>query len=587
MRRIQEAMQQRVADQLPFTLNVNGPFFSYYCGICANDYYGSSQVMLNAQLAVYHRFGRVTTISPEMSLAPEASALGGTINWSEDGTAWVEPFIHTESDVDNLTLPDLDDAGYMTRIFDYYAFMAKKLAGSGIPITLGSANSPFTIAALVRGTSEFIGDLVLNPRFARKLLRKVTDLVLMYLRHQQKISPPESFTRILLFDDLSGFVNLELFRQYVLPIYREIYQAFPDCQRWYHNDSDTTHILEAIAEAGIQMFHYGYQVDPAHIKKVIGDRVCLMGSVTPLEVLRNGTPEAVTKEVREIIQKAGHGGGLVVAAGGYIDEGTPIENIEAMLRATALYGQKEQILSLEPYVESSVATTGAPKPAETAEEIVAAHAQFPILARIEQAVIVGNLAEIEQLVQDAIDEGISAQQILDTSVITGMDRVGSLFSQGEIFIPEMMMAAKCTKLGMAHLTPLLAQNDGKKKSRGKIAIGTVMGDLHDIGKDIVISMMQGAGLVVEDLDVDCPPERFCEAVENGAELIGMSAILTTVIPNMQRTVEMLKTRGLRDRCKVLIGGAAVTPMVVDEVGADAYCVDAGQGVKIAKELLGR
>ena len=111
MQRIQQAIRHEVADQVPFTLNVNGPFFSYYCGISANDYYNSPQVMLNAQLAVYHRFGRVTTISPEMSLAPEASALGGTINWSEDGTAWVEPFIECEADVDALTLPDLTDAG--------------------------------------------------------------------------------------------------------------------------------------------------------------------------------------------------------------------------------------------------------------------------------------------------------------------------------------------------------------------------------------------------------------------------------------------------------------------------------------------
>lgn len=586
MDRIQKAIGFEVADQVPFTLNVNGPYFAYHCGISANDYYGSPEIMLKSQLEVYHRFGRTTTITPEMSLAPEASALGAEINWSEDGTAWVEPFIETEADVDALQLPDLKDAGYMSKIFEYYAYMQAHI-DNNIPITLGAANSPFTIAALVRGTSEFIGDLVLAPEFAGKLLRKVTDLVLLYLREQQRIASPDSFKRILLFDDLSGFVNLDLFRQYVLPIYNEIYSTFPQCQRWYHNDSDATHILEGIAEAGIQVFHYGYQVDPAFAKKTIGDSVCLMGNVTPLEVLRNGTPAAVEKAVQEVIAASGKDGGLIVAAGGYIDEGTPVENIEAMIQACATHGKQADIKALVTQ-ESSTATEGKPAVEEqpATDTVDDALAPYPALRDIKLAVVEGSLGEIEGLVQTALLHKFSPQNILDSSIVPGMDQVGRLFSSGEIFIPEMMMAAKCTKIGMDILNPILAGDNTSQKTKGKIAIGTVLGDLHDIGKDIVISMMQGAGLEVIDLGVDCPPEKYCEAVENGADLIGMSAILTTVIPNMTLTVEMLKSKGLRDRCKVLIGGAAVTPSVTREVGADAYCDDAGEGVHIAKQLLG-
>jgi dihydropteroate synthase len=149
-RRIQTALNLGVADQIPFILNVNGPYFSYFNKINTMDYYDSPKVMLEAQLATYHYFGGTTTIGPEMSLAPEASALGAAINWSDDGTAWVEPFIETEADVDALQLPDLKNAGYMTKVFEYYEYMRANL-DKDIPMTLGSANSPFTIAALVRG----------------------------------------------------------------------------------------------------------------------------------------------------------------------------------------------------------------------------------------------------------------------------------------------------------------------------------------------------------------------------------------------------------------------------------------------------
>lgn len=211
--------------------------------------------------------------------------------------------------------------------------------------------------------------------------------------------------------------------------------------------------------------------------------------------------------------------------------------------------------------------------------------QYPQLKKLKESVIEGTLGEITSLVKASVGDGLDAQDILDIAIIPGMDEVGRLFSRGDIFIPEMMMAAKCTKLGMDILNPILAGGDGNVKSIGKIAIGTVHGDLHDIGKDIVISMMQGAGLEVVDLGVDCPPEKYCEAVEQGADLIGLSAILTTVIPNMKATIAMLEEKGLRDKCKVLIGGAAVTPHAVSEVGADAYCEDAGDGVRVAKQFL--
>ena len=205
------------------------------------------------------------------------------------------------------------------------------------------------------------------------------------------------------------------------------------------------------------------------------------------------------------------------------------------------------------------------------------------LTSIKEAVIFGKFKEIEDLVGSVLNQGVSPQSILDEALVPGMDEVGIRFSSGEIFIPEMMVAGKVMHMALALLNPYFI---GKKaKTLGKFAIGTVEDDLHDIGKNIVISMMEGAGFEVVDLGVDCPPEGFIQAIEEGAQLVGISAILTTVLQNIGKTIKAIEEKGLRDKVRILVGGAAVTTGVAEEVGADAYAEDAGEGVIKAKALL--
>ena len=154
-----------------------------------------------------------------------------------------------------------------------YRYLHEKV-GKEIPVAFNSTHSPWGVAALIRGTSEFFSDVVENPGLVKKLTRKTLDLSLTYLKAVQQAVGPEKFTRILLWDDLASFVSLEQFREFILPLYEEIFGAFPQCERWYHNDADSTYILDGLADAGIQVFHYGYQVDPAYIKEKIGDRAC-------------------------------------------------------------------------------------------------------------------------------------------------------------------------------------------------------------------------------------------------------------------------------------------------------------------------
>jgi len=202
---------------------------------------------------------------------------------------------------------------------------------------------------------------------------------------------------------------------------------------------------------------------------------------------------------------------------------------------------------------------------------------------LKEAVIEGNAGRAKELTQQALDEGRGPQEILDSALIPAMDVVGDKFTRQEFYIPEMLIAARAMQAGLALLKPLLAQ--GESRTKGKVVIGTVKGDLHDIGKNLVAMMLQGGGFEVVDLGADVKPQRFVEAVQQEKpNFVMMSALLTTTMLSMRDTIEALKAAGLRDRVKVGVGGAPVTQRFADEIGADFYAPDATGAVGRAKEF---
>ena len=207
-----------------------------------------------------------------------------------------------------------------------------------------------------------------------------------------------------------------------------------------------------------------------------------------------------------------------------------------------------------------------------------------ILEQMQKDVYSGKVDGVKTDVKKALNEGLSAQEILNQGLLAGMDKVGKDFKAGELFIPEVLMCAKAMHAGLDVLRPLLAGSGATMM--GKIAMGTVAGDLHDIGKNLVSMMLVGAGFEVIDLGVNVTPEKFVEtAISKGAQLIGMSALLTTTMPAMKTTIEALIKAGVRDRVKVLVGGAPVTANFADSIGADAYAPDAVSAVDAARELI--
>ena len=207
-----------------------------------------------------------------------------------------------------------------------------------------------------------------------------------------------------------------------------------------------------------------------------------------------------------------------------------------------------------------------------------------ILKNIGRALAGGDRAGTAKLTQEALDKGIGVKTILEDGLIFSMNAIGEKFKANEIFIPEVLIAAKAMHAGIAVLEPHFISCG--IKPAGKVIIGTVKGDLHDIGKNIVSMMLKGACFEVVDLGIDVPPGKFAEIVQNkGADIIAMSSLLTTSMGAMKDTIKLLKDSGIRDKVKIIVGGAPVTQSFADSIGADGYAKDAATAVDKAKELV--
>ena len=209
-----------------------------------------------------------------------------------------------------------------------------------------------------------------------------------------------------------------------------------------------------------------------------------------------------------------------------------------------------------------------------------------ILEQIYQSVLTGQANDCKAFTQQALEENIPPQDIISMGMNAAMEEIGLRFSRNEIFLPEMMVAARAMKSGMAVLEPHIVKES--KTSVGKIILGTVKGDLHDVGKNLVGMMFKGAGFDVVDLGIDVPKEKFLESIQqHSPQLLGISALLSTTLPNVIETITFLRDAGIDGNCKILVGGAPVTEKFASDAKADGYAADAGSAIQLAKKLLGK
>lgn len=208
------------------------------------------------------------------------------------------------------------------------------------------------------------------------------------------------------------------------------------------------------------------------------------------------------------------------------------------------------------------------------------------LTDIRQSIIDGQAAAAAEATEAALKKGISAHEILNQSFVAAMETVGQRFTKGEYFFPELLLAGEAMKTALQRLRPALSKS--KKSYVGRYAIGTVAGDIHDVGKNVVVMFLEANGWEVTDLGIDVPTDRFCQAVKEGKyDILGMSALVTTTMPRMAEAINALKRAGLRRQVKVMVGGAPVTQAYAEQIGADAYARDAAQAATKAKNLLKR
>jgi 5-methyltetrahydrofolate--homocysteine methyltransferase len=207
-----------------------------------------------------------------------------------------------------------------------------------------------------------------------------------------------------------------------------------------------------------------------------------------------------------------------------------------------------------------------------------------ILSKISEAIIEGNVDDMVDMTEDALDDGIPAQDILDKGLMAGMDYVGVEFKAGNMFVPEVLRSAKAMQTAMDVLKPELAKAGAKRT--GRVLLGTVKGDMHDIGKNLVGMMCEGAGFEVKDLGKDIDPDGFVQAIRDyKPDVVGMSALLTTTMRAMGHTIKALEEAGLRDQVKVMVGGAPVTQAFADQINADGYAPNAAAAADLAKKLV--
>ena len=205
------------------------------------------------------------------------------------------------------------------------------------------------------------------------------------------------------------------------------------------------------------------------------------------------------------------------------------------------------------------------------------------LDELREAVVDGQAKVAVAKVTEALAAGTDAGTVLREGLIAGMAQVGQLYEDGEVFVPEMLVAARAMTAALAVLKPHLVEQG--VASSGKVAIGTTAGDLHDIGKNLVAMMLEGSGYEIVDLGVDVPAAKFIEAIRDGANVVAMSALLTTTMTNMRSTIEAIEAAGLRDQVRIVVGGAPITKSYADEIGADGYAEDASGAVRMVKEVL--
>ena len=387
------------------------------------------------------------------------------------------------------------------------------------------------------------------------------------------------------------FLPPEIMREMWLPRLKRIHEPALAAGKpiMFHSDGNVTDLVPMLLEAGVDcvqpMDPYG--VDYREMKKKFGSRVCLAGNIDIEFPLAHGTPEEVEKDVREHLKVMMPGGGYICGSSHSIVNYIPHENFIAMLNAIHRYGVYDEKSWRGATVEQKAAEKTEKKSIQAIEAEHLAAIASPILKQVFSQVYRGRHKEIRASIEATLTEKTAPMRIISEALTPAIKAVGANFSRGDMFLPELLMAAGAMQEAMKVLTPLLKKT-GEAAGRGKVLIGTIKGDLHDIGKNIVKALLEGNGFEVVDLGIDNAPEKFVDAVKkHSPDVVGYSGLLTTTLGSMPEQMEALKKAGFREKVITIVGGAPVTKDFAERNGVDLFGKDANEGVLAIEEALAK
>ena len=539
------------------------------------------------------------------------------IGWRmpKDGGFYYDMFYHplagstSTDDIKNFPWPNPVDPARFAGLAERARYVAEE---QGEPVILGGLAAGFVeLTAWTRGFAKFYPDLVTNLDWMTYLMDTLIDLKLAYW--EVALPMVGDYADVVQeADDLAGqfsmLISPDIYRKVVKPRHKKIMdfiKARSKAKIFFHSCGAIREIIPDLIEIGVDIINpvqvSATGMESSALKRDFGKDITFWGGLVDTQgAFTDGTPAEVREEVRRRIDDFGPNGGFIAAAVHNIQANVPPQNIMAMWETLQEYGaygsggvnQRPPGYVYSRPAEKPVTVHAGPDalPARmlTPEEVAASAAEQEALpatlGALRLAIIDGNPVAAKATAKRALDEGIAAPAIINDGVIPAMQEVGDRFEAGEFFLPEMMAAALGTRGILELLRPQLAAAHAEPV--GRIVLGTVKGDLHDIGKNLVSMMLEGAGFEIVDLGADVPAAKFIAAIrQHQPQIVGLSALLTTTMPMIRIILKELNEAGVRDQVKVMIGGAAVTQDYADEIGADGYAPDAGAAVRKAKELL--
>ena len=514
---------------------------------------------------------------------------GTTIMWPAEAPGPM-PHITQENKVcpditrwrDFVHAPDLE--ANCTQGWEECRALAREKAGEDRLIAGFMGTGIFEQCHFLMGFEDTLTNLYEHPQDMHELIDYITDYRIRYVKMLiDKLQPDLIFSH----DDWGTkdalFMKPEMWREFFKEPYRRFYGYIRSrgVIALHHADSYLVPIVEDMVELGIQVWQGVLpENDIPALQRQLQGRMVLMGGIGAAI----DRPDATESEVRSYVSQA-------LAA--YCPGGHYIPSITYGLFGT-VYPHVDPLIDdeIDRYNSTlhmpAVHCDPVPRRKLAAKQTLAMKAQeetgSDLLSALSLALCKGQRKKVLQLCQEGLDQGVDAQLLLSDGLVAGMTRLGDDFSAGRAFVPEMLMAARCMTAALELLKPQLTS--GSSKVLGRVCLGTVKGDMHDIGKNLVKIMMEGCGLEVIDLGVDVSPEQFvATAVEQHCDIIACSSLLTTTMNEMRRVVQLAEEKGIRQKVKIMVGGAPITQSFCDEIGADAYTDDAGQAARVAAGLL--